>query len=78
MPPSFVITFSALLLFGPNVAMLVATAGALTPGFLGSRHAYALRPMLVEASFVIVATQIAGLAYRSLGGMSGDLMWPWQ
>ena len=78
MPPSFVINFSALLLFGPNVAMLVATAGALTPGFLGSRRAYALRSMLVEASFVIVATQIAGLAYRSLGGMSGDLMWPWQ
>jgi diguanylate cyclase (GGDEF)-like protein/PAS domain S-box-containing protein len=78
MPPSFVINFSALLLFGPNVAMVVAPAGALTPGFLGSRRVYALRPMLVEASFVIVATQIGGLAYRSLGGMSGDLMWPWQ
>jgi diguanylate cyclase (GGDEF)-like protein/PAS domain S-box-containing protein len=78
MPPSFVINFSALLLFGPNVAMLVATAGALTPGFLGSRRPYALRPMLVEATLVVVATQIGGLAYRSLGGMSGDLMWPWQ
>jgi hypothetical protein len=58
MPPSFVINFSALLLFGPNVAMLVATAGAPTPGFLGSRRAYALRPLLVEATFAIVATQI--------------------
>ena len=78
MPPSFVINFSALLLFGPNVAMLVATAGAVTPGFLGSRRAFPRRQMLVEATLAIVATQIAGLAFRSLGGMSGDLAWPWQ
>jgi PAS domain S-box-containing protein len=78
MPPSFVINFSALLLFGPHVAMLVATAGALTPGFLGARRASALRPMLVETVFVIVATQSGGLAYRALGGLSGDLMGAWQ
>jgi diguanylate cyclase (GGDEF)-like protein/PAS domain S-box-containing protein len=78
MPPSFVVTFSALLLFGPNVATVVATAGALTPAFLGSQRAYALRPMLIEATLVIVATQIAGLPYRALAGLSEDLVWPWR
>ena len=78
MPPSFVINFASLLLFGPDVAMLVATAGAVTPNFAGSRRAGPRSQVLVEAASGIVATQFAGLAYRSLGGMSVNLQWPLQ
>ena len=58
MPPSFVIDFASLLLFGPDVAMLVATAGAVTPNFAGS-DGRAARQVLVEAVAESSATQFA-------------------
>ncbi len=78
MPPSFVITFSSLLLVGPEVATLVAAVGALTPRFAGSERGYPLGQVLFNVAIGSVATQIAGVAYRSLGGTTGDFAWPWQ
>jgi diguanylate cyclase (GGDEF)-like protein/PAS domain S-box-containing protein len=78
MPPSFVVNFASLLLFGPDVAMLVATAGAVTPAVTGVRRANSTRQTVVEAASGIVATQIAGLAYVGVGITPLNLGWPWQ
>ena len=78
MPPAFVIILTSLLLFGPSVAALVATVAALTPGFADSRRPYPHAQILIDAVVVVAATLTAGLPYSSLGGRSGEFMWPWQ
>ena len=40
MPPSFVIEFASLLIFGAHATLLVAIAGALARGFADSQHAH--------------------------------------
>jgi diguanylate cyclase (GGDEF)-like protein/PAS domain S-box-containing protein len=77
MPPLFVVTFSALLLFGPDIATIIAVVGTLTTGITTSRLVYPRRQVLLDATTAIVATQTAGTAYQWLGGRSGDLLWPW-
>jgi diguanylate cyclase (GGDEF)-like protein/PAS domain S-box-containing protein len=74
MPPAFVLIFSSLMLFGPGVAMFVA-AGTLVPGFVASRAPRTR--ILIESAIVIAATQSAGLAYQSVGGVFGVSAWPW-
>lgn len=78
MPPSFVFTFSALLLFGPDAAMFAAAVSALAPRFAPSGSGYPLGGMLLETAIALAATQAAGLAHRSLGGTTGGFLWPWQ
>ncbi|MGB2712555.1 MAG: EAL domain-containing protein [Vicinamibacterales bacterium] len=78
MPPVFVIIFSSLLLFGVQVATLVATVAALTPGFVNSRRPYPRALMLIDAPVLVLATLTAGLVYHSLDGKSGGFTWPWQ
>jgi diguanylate cyclase (GGDEF)-like protein/PAS domain S-box-containing protein len=78
MPPSFVIDFTALLLLGPNVAMLVATAGIVTQRLADPERALPLRRLLVTAATVMVALQMAGFAHQALGGTAGGFVWPWQ
>jgi diguanylate cyclase (GGDEF)-like protein/PAS domain S-box-containing protein len=78
MAPAFVFTFSSLLLFGPHVATAVAIAGALTAGFAAAQRVVPHRPTLVDAASALLATQIAGLAYRSLWGTAGEFMSPSQ
>src|SRR6266550_1406529 len=75
MPPAFVIIFSSLMLFGPHVAMFVAVAATLTPGFVSARIPRSR--MLIDTAIVIVATQSAGLAHRSVGDLRGEFLWPW-
>jgi diguanylate cyclase (GGDEF)-like protein/PAS domain S-box-containing protein len=75
MPPAFVIIFSALMLFGPQVAMCVAVAAALTPGIVSARIPRS--QMLVETVIVIAATQGAALAHRWVGSVPGVFVWPW-
>jgi diguanylate cyclase (GGDEF)-like protein/PAS domain S-box-containing protein len=77
MPPSFVITFSSLLLFDRNVAMLVALAAAVTPAFLAPMRAAPWIPILVDAGISIAAIQLGGLTYESMGRLVGDIVWPW-
>ena len=74
MPPSFVLTFAALLLFGPNVALLVAAAGALTPAFATSRS---LREVLVNLAVTVAATEAAALAHQHLLSFGMAPAWPW-
>ena len=78
MPPSFVIVFTSLLLYGPNVAMLVAAIGAMTPSLAGSDRPYPQPRIFADAAVLMAATQVAGFAHRSLGGTSSEFVWPWQ
>jgi diguanylate cyclase (GGDEF)-like protein/PAS domain S-box-containing protein len=78
MPPSFVIEFASLLLFGPNATMLVVAAQAITQWRVDRQRALPLRPLLVNSATVIVAIQAAGFAHLSLGGTMGGYAWPWQ
>ena len=58
MPPSFVFSFAALLLFGPRFAMLAAAAGALTPRFESPRS-YRLGQKLLEVAIVVAGVAAA-------------------
>jgi len=75
MPPAFVIIFSSLMLLGPHVAMFVAAAATLTPGFVGARTPRG--QMLIDTAIVVVATQSAGLAHQSVGNLRAEFLWPW-
>ena len=78
MPPSFVVDFTSLLLFGPNATMLVATAGTVTQRLTDSQRSHASRRMLLNAATVMAATQAAGFVHRALGGTMGHFAWPEQ
>ena len=76
MPPSFVVTFGALLLFGPDVATLIAVAIALTP-FFAFAGPFSRRQIAIDAAIAAAAIQFAGLAYRSLTDLPAGFVWPW-
>ncbi len=78
MPLSFVIDFSALLLFGPHAMTIIATAGAIAQVLANSPRSVLSRRVLLHIATVAVAAQVAGLAYVSAGGTTGDFIWPWQ
>jgi diguanylate cyclase (GGDEF)-like protein/PAS domain S-box-containing protein len=78
MPPSFVIDFTALLLLGPDAAMLVAIAGAVTRRLTDVQRSRQNRRLLVDAATAVAATQGAGFAHQALGGTMGHFMWPEQ
>ena len=78
MRPSFVIDFATLLLFGPHVTLLVATAGAVTQEFACADRPGAPRRLLFNIAAIIAATQASGFAHRICGGTVGDFTWPWQ
>ena len=77
MPPSFVIIFSALMLFGANGATLVAAVGALTAVLGAPDRGHPRLQVFADAVAVIAAAQFAGLTYQALGGGSTDFNWPW-
>ena len=56
MPPSFVIDFCALLLFGGSAALFVAAAGITTRWLADSDRAHPLRSRLLNAAIVMTAT----------------------
>src|SRR5437867_8115066 len=53
MPPSFVFTFAALLLFGRNAATLVAAAAAVTSALVRWRLAHPLRRTIVNSAALV-------------------------
>jgi diguanylate cyclase (GGDEF)-like protein/PAS domain S-box-containing protein len=74
---SFVLDFAALLLLGPNKAMLVAAVGALSQSTVRVRHHNPLHRVLFNVSTLIVAVQAAGAVYRWTGGTLAPLQnWP--
>src|SRR3954451_13914014 len=75
MPPAFVATVLALLLFGPHVAMCVAAAVTLTAGLVTARGDRLA--LLIDALISAVSAEAAGLAYQSMGGVPLLLEWPW-
>jgi diguanylate cyclase (GGDEF)-like protein/PAS domain S-box-containing protein len=77
MAPSFVVDFSALLLLGLNAALVVATAGIIARWIADPLRARAVRRMLSLATVNGVATLSAGLVYQALGGVAGQITWPW-
>ncbi|PWT83496.1 MAG: diguanylate cyclase [Blastocatellia bacterium] len=76
MPPSFVIDFASLLLFGPHATVLIATAGIAAEPLANPQRAS--RRTLVNAGAVLVAIQSAGLVHRALGVRLDKFAWPWQ
>ena len=78
MPPSFVIEFASLLLLGPNATLVVVAAGTVTQRLADPQRRHPFRRLLVSTATVMVATQAAGFAHRSLGGTPGGFVWPWQ
>ena len=78
MPPSFVIEFTALLIFGAHAALVVAIAGAIARGFAHSQRAHQYRRTLMNVVTVAAATQAAGFAHIALGGTLGHFEWPMQ
>jgi diguanylate cyclase (GGDEF)-like protein/PAS domain S-box-containing protein len=78
MPPSFVIEFAALLIFGAHAALVVAVAGAVARGFAHSEREHQYRRTLMNVVTVAAATQAAGFAHIALGGTLGHFEWPMQ
>ncbi|HXT32658.1 MAG TPA: hypothetical protein VN716_25325, partial [Vicinamibacterales bacterium] len=64
MPPAFLVVFAALLLLGPLVAMTVAAAAALAPGFTGPRGS--IRQLLIDTAIAVAAAYSAGLAFLAV------------
>src|SRR5262245_13582988 len=67
MPPSFVFTFAALLLFGPNTALLVAAAAGAAAAVVQWRLAHPLPRILTNVA-TVVAIAAAAWLHRVLGG----------
>ena len=76
MPPAFIVVFAALMLFGPQGAVFVAAAAALTPGFV-TRRASRIQS-LIDIAVVIFAVEAAALAHQSVAAvLPRILVWPW-
>ena len=73
---SFVVDFAALLLFGPQQAMLITAVGAVSQATTKVAHKNPLYRTLFSVSALVVTVQAAGLAYRVSGGTFGHLVWP--
>jgi diguanylate cyclase (GGDEF)-like protein/PAS domain S-box-containing protein len=78
MPPSFVVGVTSLLLFGPHVTTLAATAAIVAQELTYSQRSPAYRRMLLNVATVGVATQAAGFFHQAFGGTIGSFTWPWQ
>ncbi len=78
LPPSFVVDFTTVLLFGPNPAMLVAAVGSIGRALASPPSSRPRGRMLLNTAIVMLATQAAGAAQRALGGTEGHFVWPWQ
>jgi diguanylate cyclase (GGDEF)-like protein/PAS domain S-box-containing protein len=74
MPPTFVVVFAALLLAGPNVALLVAAAAAIAPVFATTRTP---RQVLVAFSVTLASTEAAALAHAYFPALGMAPTWPW-
>ena len=77
MSPFFVVEFGVLLLLGPHVATLVASAWAAVRE-LADSSPHSVRRTLSSAAVVAIAMEAAGLAHHTLGGTTGEFTWPAQ
>jgi PAS domain S-box-containing protein len=79
MAPSFILTFVALLMFGPHVATLVAAMSALSVALLRSDDGYPTAQSLITATITPLAAQGAGQTFQAMGIAFSDVatVWPW-
>ena len=79
MAPSFILTFVAVLMFGPHVAMLVAATSALSAAFLLSDDGSPSPHALISGAGPALAAQAAGQTFQSLSMAFSDVVnvWPW-
>ena len=77
MPPSFVIDFAALLLFGPIVAVSVSVAGTLIRAWSARSGALTWRRGLAAAPGAL-GLVAAGWAHTAAGGSTRTFDWPWE
>ena len=78
MPPSFVIEFTSLIIFGAHAATLVAVAAALARAFADSQRPHAHVRTVMNIVTIAAATQAAGYVHQALGGTLGHFRWPFQ
>lgn len=78
MPPSFVFEFTALLIFGPHVALAVAISAAIVRGVSDLDRPNQVFRILLGVVTVSGAIEAAGLVHRALGGTLGHFAWPLQ
>ena len=74
--PLFVVDFAALLLLGPNVAMLIAIAGIATQSFANSKRSTPRNRLLLNGGGVLLAMQAAGAAQAALAAVADPGSWP--
>jgi diguanylate cyclase (GGDEF)-like protein/PAS domain S-box-containing protein len=78
MPLAFVIQFTTLLLFGAQIASIVAMSGAIAYVLADMQRTRPVGRTLGNAAVTVVALQTAGLVHSALGGTLGHFAWPWQ
>jgi len=74
--PFALLVLGALQIFGPAAAMLAAAIGAAARWLDDSEGSRSLGQRFLAAATLILATQVAALAYMSLGGTSAPSFWP--
>jgi diguanylate cyclase (GGDEF)-like protein/PAS domain S-box-containing protein len=70
---SFVVDFAALILVGPNLAMWISAASAISQSTVRVAHRNPPHRMLFNAASLVMTMQASGFAYRALGGHFGGL-----
>jgi diguanylate cyclase (GGDEF)-like protein/PAS domain S-box-containing protein len=70
---AFVIDFAALILFGPNLSMWIATIGAIGQSTLHVAQKNPLHRTLFNAASLVVTMQASGVVYVALGGHFGGI-----
>jgi diguanylate cyclase (GGDEF)-like protein/PAS domain S-box-containing protein len=76
--PSFAVTFTTMLLFGPLAATVVAVAAVGAQAVVHSQHPRPRFRLVVNATIVVASIQAAAAVYRASGGTFGGFVWPWQ
>ena len=77
MPPSFVLEFTSLIIFGAHATLLVAIAAAIARAVADSPRADYVRTLLAVVT-VAAATQAAGYVHLAAGGTLGQFTWPFE
>src|SRR5688500_11484647 len=75
---SFVVEFTALMMFGAHPAMLVAACGLLTRELSDPQRAVRPWTRFARAATTLVSLQAAAWTYSTLGESLNPLGWPWQ
>jgi diguanylate cyclase (GGDEF)-like protein/PAS domain S-box-containing protein len=78
MSVSFVVDFTALLIFGTPATMVIAALGALTQSTVEEKKAHPIHQTLFNIACLVVTIQAAGIVHGALGGTIGSFMWPWE